>query len=68
MLVCLQLLFDRKFTAQSGIRFSKYIGIIDDGQDIDLNTSLYSIYNAWGDSGGIVTFDCRVYTLADTCI
>ena len=32
--------------------FSKYIGVIDDGQDLDLNDTLYRIYNAYGSGRG----------------
>ena len=29
-----------------GISFSRYIGIVNDGQDLNLNQDLYRIYNA----------------------
>ena len=38
--------------------FSKYIGVIDDEQDLDLNDTLYRIYNAYGSGRGKILCLC----------
>ena len=38
--------------------FSKYIGVIDNGQDLDLNDTLYRIYNAYGSGRGEILCLC----------
>ncbi|XP_011403771.2 PREDICTED: putative ferric-chelate reductase 1 [Amphimedon queenslandica] len=43
--------------------FSKYVGIIDSGQDLDLNTTLYRIYNAYSPTGGLASEGLSRHTI-----
>ncbi|XP_019851676.1 PREDICTED: flocculation protein FLO11-like isoform X2 [Amphimedon queenslandica] len=43
--------------------FSKYVGIIDSGQDLDLNATLYRIYNAYSSTGGLASEGLSRHTI-----